>query len=740
MQVRSRLPLLILAAALVIVFYRLLLGDVLFWGLPSLQFYPWREYAFDLVRQGQAPLWNPYVGAGAPLFANYQSSLLYPLSWLGLVLPLAQTMSAVAVLHLFIAGWGMWRFTGELGLSSLGSGVSALAFGMTSYLMARLDTYPVIQAAAWLPWLLWAALRLLKHGRPRSAGWLALFAGLLLLAGHAQTAWYSLLLVGLFALWWALSHRPFHWRRLASIVGCLALGAGIAALQLLATAELLSQSQRSSGVDFDFAMNYSYAPARILNLIAPNVFGTPADGSYITGGAFFEDAAYVGLIPLIAALAAVIQWMVLRLRKRERSAAHQSVPFWIILVLVAFVFALGVHTPIFPFLYHSVPTFDLFQGPERWLLWAVVGLSVLAGVGATGWGRGRSLRRWTVRALFACLVVTILTLIVLIFFPSPVRAVGLLERALLELGILGVAACLLTLTQPEPGSGGHRGWSIAVWLVIAADLAWAAWGLNPTVSPSFYDADPQTGAQPRAYWTQSAEQAIKFDQFFRFDDYQTAVDRWRNVRASDLPDLNMLDRVPLLNNFDPLLIAHFSDYLDLVETSQSPALLKAAGIGVVYNESEHQSINPDAARAWLVTAVCWHSDQESLVAALSDPNWQPDQQLHMLGDGGCDPPEAVPDASKVLDLTDEGEDLTISVDAAQDSWLVLADTDYPGWSASVDGAATPIYRANLNFRAVQVSAGLHEIDFEYRPEWLLPGALVSAVSLLVALLLYRLGA
>ena len=80
----SRLPLIVVLLTLLVVFHRLLLGDVLFWGLPSLQFYPWREYAFDMLRGGQLPLWNPYNGAGAPLIANYQSALFYPLSWLGL--------------------------------------------------------------------------------------------------------------------------------------------------------------------------------------------------------------------------------------------------------------------------------------------------------------------------------------------------------------------------------------------------------------------------------------------------------------------------------------------------------------------------------------------------------------------------------------------------------------------------------------------------------------------------------
>ncbi len=738
MRSHSRLPLLILALALAAVFYKLLLGEAFFWGLPSLQFYPWRDYALALVRAGHLPLWNPYDGAGAPLFANYQSSLLYPLSWIGIILPLAQTMSVVAVLHLFIAGWGMWRFTGELDISALGRGVSALAFGMTAFLVARLGTYPIIQTAAWLPWMLWAAAVLLRSARARSAGLLALFAGLLLLAGHAQMAWYSLLLVGLFALWWTLAHRPFRWVRLAAVAGCLALGVGIAALQLLATAELLGQSQRAAGVDFDFAMNYSYAPARALNLIAPNVFGTPADANYMTGGAFFEDAVYIGVIPLMGALAAVIGWIIRR-RKPDRPPVYKSVPFWIIVVVLGFVFALGVNTPVFPFFYRSVPTFNLFQAPERWHLWTVFGLSVLAGVGATVWGRGYSLRRWTIRATVACGAAAVLALLALWFFPSGLRAVTLLEQAVIVVGMLGAAACILTLAQPGAGTNAYRRWSVVVLVVIAIDLIWAGWGLNPTVQPSFYEPKPaQDDVQGRRYWMKDAEETIKFDQYFRFDNYGTALALRDEIRASELPDLNLIDRVPLLNNFDPLLVGHYADYIDLLEANPTPALLTAAGVGGVYNGEGLSAVDGDAARARLVSAVCWHTDETALKTALADPNWRPDEQVHMLGDGGCADP--APPSGSVQGLADEGNAVTIQVEAGRDSWLILADTDYPGWQATVDGVETPIYRANLNFRAVQVSAGLHEVRFEYRPEWLLPGALVSAVSLLIALLLYRLGA
>jgi uncharacterized membrane protein YfhO len=110
----------------------------------------------------------------------------------------------------------------------------------------------------------------------------------------------------------------------------------------------------------------------------------------------------------------------------------------------------------------------------------------------------------------------------------------------------------------------------------------------------------------------------------------------------------------------------------------------------------------------------------------------------MLGDGGCPNPEAP--IGSVTSLTDDANAVTINIDAERGGWLVLADTDYPGWSATVDGVDAPIFRANLAFRAVQVDAGAHEVRFEYRPGWLLPGALVSLLALVVALLLYRLGA
>jgi uncharacterized membrane protein YfhO len=73
---------------------------------------------------------------------------------------------------------------------------------------------------------------------------------------------------------------------------------------------------------------------------------------------------------------------------------------------------------------------------------------------------------------------------------------------------------------------------------------------------------------------------------------------------------------------------------------------------------------------------------------------------------------------------------SFEVDAVADGWLVVAATDYPGWTAQVDGVTVSIERANLAFRAVPVGAGRHTVTFAYAPAWLLPSALVSLAGVI----------
>ncbi|MDH5607245.1 MAG: hypothetical protein OEY93_10180, partial [Anaerolineae bacterium] len=109
-------------------------GKAMFWGTPMLQFVPWWTQASRILAQGQLPLWNPLVGMGAPLLANYQSALLYPPTWTYLLLgftggapAIARGLGFVAAVHFGWGGWGMAKLIRRLGWGQLAQTVSGLA-------------------------------------------------------------------------------------------------------------------------------------------------------------------------------------------------------------------------------------------------------------------------------------------------------------------------------------------------------------------------------------------------------------------------------------------------------------------------------------------------------------------------------------------------------------------------------------------------------------------------------------
>ncbi len=249
----------------------------MYWGAVFLQFTPWRVEAFNQVLAGHLPLWNSLNGMGAPLAANYQSALFYPPTWLLLPfymlggaggLAMGETWSVV--LHLIWSGIGMVFLMRQLGCGKLSQTIAALAFSLSGYLVTRAGFLSINAAVAWLPWVILTAERLVDAPKPALKAILGsgLVIGMLLLAGHAQTAFYTLLLAGCWVLfrgwrsgWKGMLSRAFYWG-LSVLLGC-----GLAAIQLIPTAEYLMQSQRASEIGYDYAVNYSFLPWRFLTLL-----------------------------------------------------------------------------------------------------------------------------------------------------------------------------------------------------------------------------------------------------------------------------------------------------------------------------------------------------------------------------------------------------------------------------------------------------------------------------------------
>jgi hypothetical protein len=365
-------------------------GRALFWGVPASQFVPWWNFAWETLRSGHIPLWNPLVGMGAPLIANYQSALFYPPNWLYLMLAAFGGVAAIAwgqallvALHLSWAGLGMVILASRLRLGHLAQTVSGLAFSLSAYLVARAGFLSLNSAVAWLPWIMAATFDVATEqsqarfsSYSRSVCWLAVLIAMQLLAGHAQITWYTLLLAMLWASYWG-------WRCKNILRTCLLFGLAVliafalAAVQILPTTEYLLQSQRSGAVDYELAMTYSFWPWRLLGLLVPGLFGSPARGDYWGYANYWEDAIYIGMLPLMLAVAALF-----------RKDSMQPVKYFLVALLpLSFLFAMGKNTPIYPWLYQHVPTFGMFQAPTRWTIWVEFATALLAGIGVQGWRR-----------------------------------------------------------------------------------------------------------------------------------------------------------------------------------------------------------------------------------------------------------------------------------------------------------------------------------------------------------------
>lgn len=640
-----------------------LTGQALFWGTPLLQFIPWWKAAWDALLAGYLPLWNPDVGMGAPLLANYQSALFYPVTWgyfilylIGGVRWMAWGQALSVALHLAISAVGMARLARRLEMGALAQAVAGLAYGLCGYLVARAGFLSINAAAAWLPWVLLALTVLIDALRrppgvqpaaPRVArrAFLSLAAclALQLLSGHAQTTWYTLLLAGLWTLffgWYASGERPagarlrLCWRILVGFALAGLLAAGIAAVQLLPTAEYLAQSQRSAAVAYDYAMNYSFWPWYLLSLFAPGMFGSPASGDFWGFANYWENAIYVGVLPFFLALSTLRRAFARRARLQAGAPGNEAetgdgnpiarrpvfLRFLWGVVLVSLLFAFGSFTPLYPWLYRHIPTFSLFQAPARWLILTEVALALLAAAGADAWRRPRrSGLYWTrlgaAGALAVALGAGLGWLLLGEVSPSFVRAIALL-------GLWSLGAALLSLYAPpaaEPDAPVAAGsleqpgpiarwlgrfwpalarpktkkpprrpllrsaqpysaalWQSAATAWLALDLLVAGWGLNPGGPLALYDPLPaaqhahQLAQSGRLYIPAAHEQWLKYTRFLRFETYHIDED-WLNMRAVHLPNANLLDGLAMANQFDPLTPAHYAGWLEML-TQASPAV------------------------------------------------------------------------------------------------------------------------------------------------------------------------
>lgn len=163
-------------------------------------------------------------------------------------------------------------------------------------------------------------------------------------------------------------------------------------------------------------------------------------------------------------------------------------------------------------------------------------------------------------------------------------------------------------------------------------------------------------------------------------------------------------------------------------------------------------------RAFVVPDCQVVADQHSALAALVNPDFRPEAVAIFEQQSEMDPPRwnplgiygwpgspesgsakerpcgqvGGPGSATIASYTPH--EVVIRASASTGGWLILGDTYYPGWQATIDGRPARVRQADYMLRAVELAPGEHTVRFAYQPPSLRLGLTVSLGAAGLALL------
>jgi hypothetical protein len=656
-------------------------------------FLPYKLHAAHALDRGLFPLWATEPALGAPFHASYQAGLLYPPAGIVWLFPSAFGIGLYLALHAWLGAFGMERLLARRGVSTAPRLLAAIVYALGGFFVSALPWGHGV-VAAWLPLGIVAAEDVVRA--PSRGRFLRLVAVLALqiLGGAPEAFAQSAVLVCASA--WIATGALSRGRRAMLVGAAAALATTIAAAQLLPTGELLGASERVSGLGRDVVMLFSFEPASFLTFLDPH---------RIAGGVVepipehefpLVWSVYVGLVPLLFAALGAATW-----RGRRFSA----------LLAVSLLLALGRHGLVFPLAYRAAPgLIGLFRYPEKFLLGAHFALAVLAAVGLCRWQS--SLRRRT-RLPVGALSLVLCTLAAADLWAVHRPALLFTDFASLIASappaVLGKVAPDVRLFHYE-----REGPSLEPW------------------NPKFAIGD-DLGAFRRAVWADlGANVGLAYGVGFVAD---AAGLRQESTAAL----YRYLRRIPAEQAIRLLRVlgVRFLVGPDAID-SEALQIVRRGGRGSAWI----YRLRAPGTRIYLASRVRAVEGLESALDRLSDADFVPGEDATVAGDcppipaclrgpGGAEGPRVA--SLRTSDATPE--EIRVDVTVSESSLLVVNDSLYPGWRATVDGRAAPILRANGLVRGVVVPPGSHSVSFRYAPVSFRIGLVASAIGLAGAMLL-----
>lgn len=766
------------------------------------QFYPWRHFAAQTIRAGTLPLWNPCQFCGTPFVANSQSAVFYPLNLIFYILPTARAFGISAIVHLTLCGWFMFLFLRRLGCRYLSALLGGVIYAYSAWQINWLQLPTFLATSCWFPLLLRQIYLLGKReeGRrervsasysiPPSLTTLSLTVGMMLLAGHLQIAFYGLLAGTLWAIMLLLARLrqeggAFALQRLGLYAAGLTLGVMLALPQILPALELSRVSHRfgkPSGAGYALYVEYALPPGGLVMLTLPEFFGSDYDpanpyyGFYVKplgGGQSVgirhnaaETAVYVGVVPLLLALFALVRQFLPNGKedadKTVKRVFDRRVLFFAGLGVLALLLALG--TPLDALFYFFVPGFGQSGSPARCLVLWTLAVSVLApfgmdalldapptkreiGVVLGGWALVFALGLSMASQMLRADVVNLADLQVPVLGDVFKRiGAGWIRLVVLTGG--GSALFLLQARSRRPSAASPAGSptspssvftmpALLALALVSVDLFWTGINVNPTAPPA--------AVYPVTPGIRYVQEHIGHERILPVNKF------WSLYKPPPVvlpPNAGMVYGLRDVQGYDSLLTGQYKAFANTLARPNSDGSLDASPTQVgnmVFIQ------NPNAPNAQHLGAAF------ALTLPPSTPNFervsvalQGDAVYSAEGDMAVYPlplsePRACFESSNtayanarppIVYEEDTPTRVTLRVTAPAGSvptHLVLHDQFYPDWRATIDGKPATIERSGPDgiFRAVLVTGGEHRISFRYQPASFRIGLYLACLSALL---------
>lgn len=697
--------------------------------------YPMQTLAMNLLKKGTLPLWNPYILAGSPLFANFQSS---PFAITRIIYFLFNTVTAWSldvILQFVLAGIFTYMLLRWWNISKFGSVFGAIAYTFSGYNLIFSEWNGHTLAAAFIPLALFFADRYLKKQKYWDGALLSLTLAFQFFSGYSQTSVYTATAIGL--LWLIRIIGDKKWISKTFFLGIFCfLGILLASVQILPSVELINNSQR---IFEPHPFEWTFLPwKKTITFIAPDYFGNHSTGNYWGPQDYTSNTGFVGVVSLVLAILAIINNL-------QRKQKRKEILFLILLAICALI--LSYPDPISIFIWNknilgmqansAHRATQLFCAAIAFL--AAFGIDFIVSIRQKFWIKVLSL-------LPIYFLTGVFAIFAMFLFKNNIGIRNLIFPSLILFGVT------VSLILPS------RIAKYCLLILLMAELFRFGWKFEP-ISLSQYTY-PET---PVLNFLQSQEKP------FRTTGAKVIPSNLRmpyGIESSEGYDtfhpLNMSQFIAAINSgsVDSLPVGRYgivdndiSPLLDLVNTKYYLALSSDPNLNR-FQTNRFQKVFQDRSvivyqsktalpRAFMV--YNWKVDptrSDNDLTSLSDimqPKFPFDKEIILDNYPSLENDLGVIDRTKVVQNVEyeiyENEESVVKVSTSKAGMLFVSDTYYPGWKAFVDGEETKIYKADFAFRAIEVPEGTHEIKMVYQPESFYTGLKVSLASFIILVII-----